>query len=210
MQESDKIPMQKKSKFTGIILAVLVIALFAISLVSCTGLVPTHPPTVTPTSTTTATPTDTPSPTVTLTPSPVATNTPTIQERLNTLDEVTQVMLHKPVGEVVDFFLEIQDSIRTDNKEKLASLVSYPIMIYGFDGNNEKEIKNTTEFVSNYEKIVTAEWKDIVLGQEPHELHVNWQGVRVYRGELWFAAVCLDQSCQDTKLYIITINHTDW
>jgi hypothetical protein len=111
---------------------------------------------------------------------------------------------------VISFFLEIQDSVRTDNKEKLASLIYYPITIYSFDGKNDKEIQNAAEFIANYEKIVTAEWKEIILDQEPARLLVNWQGVRVTRGELWFAAFCLDESCQDTKLYIITINHTDW
>ena len=157
-----------------------------------------------------ATPVITSTPTLTPGPSPTATNTPTNQELLDALDKGAQALFHMSGSKLIGFLLEIQDSLRTDNKEKLASLVYYPITIYGFEGNNDKEIQNSDEFIANYEKIVTPEWKDIILSQDPAKLFINWQGVMVSRGELWFGALCLDQSCKETKLYIITINHTDW
>jgi len=152
------------------------------------------------------------SPTATLTPgpSPTATNTPTNQELLDALDKRTRFLFDMPASEVIDFLLEIQDSLRTNDKEKLASLVHYPITINQFDGNNDKEIQNAEEFVANYEKIVTPEWKEIILSQEPAKLFTNWQGIMISRGELWFTAICTDESCQDSRLYIVTINHTDW
>ena len=157
-----------------------------------------------------ATPVITQTPTLTPGPSPTATNTPTNQELLDALDERTWLLFGRPASEVIAFLLEIQDSLRTDDKEKLASLVYYPITISRFEGENNKEIQNAEEFIANYEKIVTPEWKDIILAQEPARLFTNWQGVRVSRGELWFTAICTDSSCQDSKLYIVTINHTDW
>lgn len=156
-----------------------------------------------------ATPVISQTPTLTPGPSPTVTNTLTNQELLDALDERTQFLFDMPASQVIDFLLEIQDSLRTDNKEKLASLVYYPITIR-FEGDNDKEIQNAEEFVANYEKIVTPEWKDIILSQEPARLFTNWQGAMVSRGELWFTAVCIDQSCQESELYIVTINHTDW
>jgi len=143
-------------------------------------------------------------------PSPTATNTPTNQELLDALDKRTRFLFDMPASEVIDFLLEIQDSLRTNDKEKLASLVHYPITINQFDGNTDKEIQNAEEFVANYEKIVTPEWKEIILSQEPAKLFTNWQGIMISRGELWFTAICTDESCQDSRLYIVTINHTDW
>jgi hypothetical protein len=156
-----------------------------------------------------ATPVITSTPTLTPGPSPTATNTPTDQELLDAFDERVQDFFHMPGSNLIDFLLVIQESLRTENKEKLASLVYYPITIYRFEGNNHKEIQNKEEFIANYEKIVTPEWKDSILSQEPAKLFMNWQGVMVSRGELWFSPLCLDQSCKETKLYIITINHTD-
>jgi len=157
-----------------------------------------------------ATPVISSTPSLTPGPSPTATNTPTNQELLDALDERTRSLFGRPASEVIDFLLAIQDSLRTGDKEKLASLVYYPITIYGFEQNQDKVIQNAEEFITNYEKIVTPEWKAIILAQEPARLFTNWQGVMVSRGELWFTAVCIDQSCQDSKLYIVTINHTDW
>ena len=157
-----------------------------------------------------ATPVITQTPSLTPGPSPTATNTPTNQELLDALDERTRFLFGRPASEVIAFLLEIQDSLRTDDKEKLASLVYYPITISRFEGDNDKEIQNAEEFIANYEKIVTPEWKDIILSQEPARLFTNWQGVMISRGELWFTAICTDSSCQDSKLYIVTINHTDW
>ena len=156
-----------------------------------------------------ATPVITQTPSLTPGPSPTATNTPTNQELLDALDERTQFLFGRPASEVIDFLLAIQDSLRTGNKEKLASLVYYPITI-SLEGDNDKEIQNAEEFIANYEKIVTPEWKDIILSQEPARLFTNWQGVMVSRGELWFTAICTDSSCQESELYIVTINHTDW
>jgi hypothetical protein len=154
-----------------------------------------------------AIPVITSTPSLTPGPSPTATNTPTNQELLDALDERTQFLFGRPASEVIDFLLEIQDSLRTADKAKLASLVYYPITISRFEGDNDKEIQNAEEFIANYEKIVTPEWKVIILSQEPARLFTNWQGVMVHRGELWFTAICTDTSCQESELYIVTINH---
>ena len=156
-----------------------------------------------------ATPVITQTPSLTPGPSPTATNTPTNQELLDALDERTQFLFGRPASDVIDFLLEIQNSLRTGNKEKLASLVYYPITIR-LEGNQDTEIKNAEEFIANYDKIVTPEWKTIILAQEPARLFTNWQGVMVHRGELWFTGICSDSSCQDSQLYIVTITHTDW
>jgi hypothetical protein len=107
-------------------------------------------------------------------------------------------------SEEMEFLLVIQESLRTDNREKLASLIHYPIKISLLD-ESELEIKNAAEFVANYEKIVIPEWKDLVLHQEPAELLSNWQGAMVHRGELWFTSVCLDETCENSQFYIVVI-----
>jgi hypothetical protein len=187
---------------------ILLIVVISSSIVGCTALAPAPTPTMPSTNTATATQTKTSIPMLTDTlipePPPTATNTPTNQELLDDLNERTQGMFHEPAGAVIDFLLEIQESVRTDNEEKLASLIHYPITIYAIE--NEIQIQNAAEFIANYEKIITQKWKDEVLSQEPATLFVNWQGVMVHRGEVWFAPICLDETCQHRKFYILTIN----
>jgi hypothetical protein len=158
-----------------------------------------------------ATPVISPTPTLTPGPSPTATNTPTNQELLEALDERTQRLFGDPASVVIDFLLEIQDSIRANNKAKLASLVLYPITIHSIDGK-DVEIQNEEEFIANYDKIATPKWKGVILAQEPEKLFTNWQGIMVNRGEIWFGPVCTDGSgCQQTKYYIYGItNNTPW
>jgi hypothetical protein len=149
--------------------------------------------------------------TASLTPTSTPKYFPTNPELYATLDARTRDFYHQPASAVFDFLLEIQDAVRTDNKEKLASLVLYPTTIIDFEGKTNKDIHNSEEFIANYEKIATPKWKEVILAQDPFTLFTNWKGIMVHRGELWFTSVCLDTTCQDTKLYIVTINEdTDW
>ena len=174
----------------------LITVLSTSALVSCTPLASTPTSAIAPTSTATWSPTKTAIPTATVTltpePSPIVFNTP----RNWKPDEIA-------------FLLEIQDSLRLDNKEKLASLIHYPITISMLD-ESELKIQNAAEFIANYEKIVTPEWKNLVLAQEPSELFSNWQGAMVHRGELWFTPVCLDEACETWQFYIVAIRQIDW
>ena len=183
-------------KATSNLFMLLIIVMSTSAVASCTPLASTPISVIIPTYTTTRTPTKTEISTATVTltpmPSPIIVNTPKDW---------------KP--EEIEFLLEIQDSVRTDNKEKLASLIYYPIKIYMLDGS-ELKIENAAEFVANYEKIVIPEWKDIVLAQEPSELFSNWQGAMIHRGELWFTPICLDEACENSQFYIVTINQIDW
>jgi hypothetical protein len=185
--------MRMTSKPAPNFFTLLVIVLSMSSMVSCAAFGSAPTPTTTPI----------PTATVTLTPkpSPTATSTPT---DLELLDERTRFLFREPASNVINFFLEIQDCVRTDNKEKLATLIHYPITIYVID--NETEIQNAAEFIANYEKIITPKWKDEVLAQEPATLFVNWQGVMVHRGKIWFAPICLDETCQNKNFYVLTIN----
>lgn len=142
---------------------------------------------------------------VTVTPAPTATPTD-----LEILDERTLYLFGEPASNVINFFLEIQDCVKTDNKEKLAGLILYPITISSIDGV-DTEIQNEDEFISHYDNIVTEKWKNVILSQEPTELFTNQDGVMVNRGELWFGPICLDANCSEKKYFIYSIvNDTPW
>ena len=183
-------------KTTPKLFMLLIIILSTSTLLSCATLVSTPTSAITLTSTATRFPTKTAIPAATFTlipkPSPMVFNTP---------------RNWKP--DEIDFLLEIQDSLRSDNKEKLAGLVHYPITISLLD-ESELKIQNAAEFIANYEKIVTSEWKALVLAQEPSELFSNWQGAMVHRGELWFTPVCLDETCDTWQFFIVAIRQIDW
>lgn len=146
--------------------------------------------------------TPTPEPAATVTESPNAASAPS---DLETLDERTRSLFGEPGAAVIDFFGEIQDRVRTDDKERLAGLILYPLSIH-FAGGEEKKLNNEAEFVTQYEEIATPKWKDAILAQAPERLFANWQGLMAGSGGLWFAPVCVDGGdCQAKKLLIISI-----
>ena len=187
----------------------LLFLLNVFALVACI----TAPSRPTPTETPFVTPTLLPSNTPTQTPFPTSTPTAIITPpALQTLDARTQILFGDPASTVLDFFHEIQMAIETDDKEKFASLIYYPVGVHSIDGK-DADISNQEEFIANYDKIVTEKFRKVVLSQDPFELSTSWRGVMVNRGELYYGPICLDGSaCLDVKYYIYgsIINDTPW
>ncbi|MCT4508092.1 MAG: hypothetical protein N4A48_04910 [Tepidibacter sp.] len=97
-------------------------------------------------------------------------------------------------------FNEIKKFVSEDNKEKVSEYIIYPLRV-----NHDKcstEIKTADEFIKNYDSIFTEEVKKALLNQEVKDTFVNYQGVMVGYGEIWFG------SSQDSSKYgIIAINN---
>lgn len=99
-----------------------------------------------------------------------------------------------------EMFNEVKKFVSEDNKEKVSEYILYPLRV-----NHDKsstEIKTTDEFIKNYDNIFTEEVKKAFLNQDVKQTFVNYQGVMVGDGEIWFG------SSQDSSKYgIIAINN---
>jgi hypothetical protein len=78
----------------------------------------------------------------------------------------------------------IQAAVSNNYKDIVAEYIAYPIKV-SIDGT-KTEIKNESEFVKNYDKIMTEEVKTALLNQNIKETFVNYKGVMVGQGEIWF------------------------
>jgi hypothetical protein len=58
-------------------------------------------------------------------------------------------------------------------------------MLLNKDGKNEK-IVDQKAFIANYDRIFTMNVKSTLQHQKIEKLFVNYQGVRVGEGEVWF------------------------
>jgi len=142
-------------------------------------------------------------PTRTWTQTPTITPTPTVYE---ILEPLAQSMYGESAKPIVDFFLAIQDCVRNDDRVGLAGMVLYPISVYT-NGQQKIELRNEKDFIAQYSQIATTKWKQTVLEQDPAELFMNWQGVMIGSGEIWFSPVCMGEGgCEETKLFIISIH----
>ncbi len=108
-------------------------------------------------------------------------------------------------AEVSAFFETLKQAVARDDRRKVASLVAYPITVQ-LDGQ-PTTLKDTAEFVARYPDLLNEHVKAAVQAAEVNRLFVNWQGVRVGRGEIWFGGVYEGDEAQQTYgIKIVAIN----
>jgi hypothetical protein len=83
-----------------------------------------------------------------------------------------------------EIFRNVQDLAAKDDKQGLAKYVLYP-MLLNKDGKNEK-IADQKAFIANYDRIFTMHVKATLQHQKTEKLFVNYKGVMVGEGEVWF------------------------
>lgn len=81
-------------------------------------------------------------------------------------------------------FRLLQELVRKGDSKTVSEYIVYPISV-NVDGSR-REIKDAKQFVKNYDKIMTQTVIDAFLNQAVEETFVNYKGVMVGNGELWF------------------------
>lgn len=163
-------------------------------------------PNATPTRSVAATPTATFHPTriFTRTPRLAPTNAPT-QSIEEILEPEAQELFGVPAKPLVEFFLKIQSRVHAGDSAQLAEMIFYPIPVYP-SARGKVVVRSRSEFIALYPQFATEKWKEAVLAQEPEGLFMNYQGIMIGSGEIWFSPVCEGGNPCRTKYYIIAIN----
>jgi hypothetical protein len=99
-----------------------------------------------------------------------------------------------------------QKAVRAHDAAGVAALVSYPIKVS--IGGSKRTIKAPRAFIAKYDSIVTPAIAAAVQDQKWDDLFVNYQGVMLGRGEVWFNGTCRDKDCEVTLVRIYTIQST--
>jgi hypothetical protein len=106
------------------------------------------------------------------------------------------------------FVAQLQGYLSKDDKEKIASLISYPIKVR-LDGKTANTIKNKQEFINNYDKVFYPEYKAAMISGPNKDLFVRDQGVMLepktegVGGNLWIGPAELNSK----DFRIIAINN---
>lgn len=106
-------------------------------------------------------------------------------------------------AEVRSFLTTLQQAVRNDDREAVASLVSYPITVR-IDGA-PTTLADPAAFTEAYPLVMTERVRSAIEAAEPDTLFANWQGVRIGRGELWFGGVYED-GAETYDIRIIAVN----
>lgn len=98
------------------------------------------------------------------------------------------------------FLAELQTAVHDGDKTKVASVISYPLMV--IHGSRRTRIKTKTEFLAKYDTIFDANVQKAIAQQSAKCLFGNYQGAMIGNGEVWFSQQ------QDGSMKIITVNST--
>ena len=101
----------------------------------------------------------------------------------------------------VAFFEQLKSAVVEDEREWVASRVSFPILVR--IGAERREVVDEGDFLSNYDVIMNCRVRTAISKQVSEELFKNWRGVMVGDGELWFTAVVRSESQPDSLEFVI-------
>ncbi|MGH4124762.1 MAG: hypothetical protein ACREV6_17705 [Clostridium sp.] len=91
------------------------------------------------------------------------------------------------VKEFEKSFNIIKSLVQNKEISKVANYVSYPLNVNKKD--KKIKIKSKEDFIKSYNTIITEDVKKALLNQEVTKTFVNYQGVMVGDGEMWFTHI---------------------
>ena len=101
----------------------------------------------------------------------------------------------------VEVFLNhLKEAVANDKRITVASMVRYPITI-NVSGHKET-LRKKSQLLSKYELVFTSKVKEAIRSQEAQKLFVNYQGVVIGNGDIWFNRIPGSQ-----KIAITAINN---
>lgn len=86
----------------------------------------------------------------------------------------------------LEMFHEVNSAVASDDKEKLADHILYPLAV---NGPKPLSIETKEQLIEQYDSIFTASVKEALANQKEDELFVNYKGVMVGNGAIWFGVV---------------------
>jgi hypothetical protein len=99
-----------------------------------------------------------------------------------------------------------QAAVKAHDTAAVAAAVRYPIGVE--IKGKASTIKSASQFVQNYDAIMTKEITDAVVNQKLDDLFVNWKGIMFGNGQIWINGVCNDSTCKNVDIKVATIQST--
>lgn len=124
----------------------------------------------------------------------------------HTMEKMLEMAGIKDPDHVKVFLKDLQDGLRDNNKEVVASFLRYPFKIYK-NGAEKRSYASKEEFLPDYDKFFTKDVKDAVQKTEFDDLFVNSKGVMIGNGEIWMSG--WDENMKPGPVKIIAIQPPD-
>ena len=98
------------------------------------------------------------------------------------------------------FLHDLQEAVSKNDRARVASMIAYPIKVRV--GRHRAVVRNRSDLLKKYDLVFTQKVKEALKKQQTADLFVNWQGVMIGDGEIWF-----NQAVGGKLLKITAINN---
>jgi hypothetical protein len=98
------------------------------------------------------------------------------------------------------FLAELKEAVAKNDRAKVASMVNFPLRV-----NNDRRktlVRRRADLLRRYDAVFNRKVKEALAKQTAADLFVNYQGVMVGDGEIWFRP-----TGKDGRLKIVTVNN---
>ncbi|MGC4065049.1 MAG: hypothetical protein QM784_10480 [Polyangiaceae bacterium] len=115
---------------------------------------------------------------------------------------------------IQDFYVRFREAVKQDQRTAVAQMIHYPIVV-SLDGkvNNEVSIRDSTEFLKLYDRVMTKPLVGVIIRNGADHLHGSKDGpVRLYRGQLYIYYACPrdGELCTDGPIRVLRISNLEW
>ncbi|MBP3965672.1 hypothetical protein [Paenibacillus lignilyticus] len=128
-------------------------------------------------------------------------NLPTITSQIKAGTNPFEVAGIEDPQAFFDVFNAVKTAIAEGDKVTVANHILYPLRVNGTSGS--LLIKTRRDFVDRYDAIIDKSIKQAIAEQSADQVFVNYQGVMVGNGDIWFGG----SADKPQVIGIIAINH---
>lgn len=82
------------------------------------------------------------------------------------------------------FFRRLQTAVARNERAEVAGMVAYPLRVR-VDGRTVV-LRNKADLLRRYSQVFNRRVRQALAGQKADRLFVNWQGVMIGNGQIWF------------------------
>lgn len=125
----------------------------------------------------------------------------TVSDRIESGTNPFEVAGIRDPNEMVAVFKTVKKAIADGDQAKVASNILYPLRVNSKNGT--ELIQTRADFVKHYDEIITKAVKKAIANQSVDQLFVNYQGVMVGNGDIWFGG----SADEKQVIGIVAINH---
>ena len=83
------------------------------------------------------------------------------------------------------FFRDLQRAVTRNERGKVAGMVDYPLRVT--IAGRKRTLNKKTDLLRRYDLVFNREVRQALARQKARELFVNWRGVMIGSGEIWFS-----------------------